>query len=76
MRETHPFTVPCACRDNPLIHLNYAVFLYNTDSKLKDKSMAAHHLKMYNAALRNHKPVNPDPEVKKKKGGQGGGRGI
>lgn len=46
-------------RDNPLIHLNYSVFLYNK----QEKSLATQQLKLYNTALRNHKPTNPDPEV-------------
>lgn len=46
-------------RETPLIHLNYAVFLYKQDKK----SAAAQQLKLFNAALRNHKPANPDPEV-------------
>lgn len=47
------------CRECPLIHLNYAVFLVNNG----DNSAATRQLKFYNTTLRNHKPLNPDPEV-------------
>ena len=46
-------------REDPLISLNYAVFLLNTD----DRTGAAKLLRLYNSNLRNHKPANPDPEV-------------
>ena len=46
-------------RESPLIHLNYAVFLFNK----QERSLATQQLKLYNASLRNHKPPNPDPEV-------------
>ena len=48
------------CRDHPLIHLNYAVFLFNSG----DRSGATKELRTYNPVLKSHKPTTPDPEVR------------
>ena len=46
-------------RENPLVHLNYAVALYNHG----EKRTAAKQFQMFEKKSAKHKPVNPDPEV-------------
>jgi len=46
-------------KEDPLVHLNYAILLYNTDKQ----SHAAKQFEQFESKFRKYKPANPDPEV-------------
>ena len=56
--KTNPLSTS-VCREDPLVHLNYAILLYNTDKQ----SRAAKQFEQFESKFRKYKPANPDPEV-------------
>ena len=47
------------CRDNPLIHLNYSIVLYNNG----EVRAAGKQFQLFKSKSQSHTPTNTDPEV-------------
>ena len=59
MRHSEQLCVLTPCRDNPLIHLNYSIVLYNNG----EVRAAGKQFQLFKSKSQSHTPTNTDPEV-------------
>ena len=56
---TVSYIQPPPSRDNPLIHLNYSIVLYNNG----EMRAAGKQFQLFKSKTQTHRPTNPDSEV-------------